>query len=64
MGQRNTFSFVTDSVRGRQKIKRYAKRQLNKLPAHKRLTPFDKLMRKNALKRRFERENNDDKQRS
>jgi len=53
----NQMIFTADSVRGHQKIKRFARRQLILLASHKRLSPQDKLYRKFAYKKRDE--NND-----
>lgn len=44
--------FVTKSVRGRQKSKLNLRRYLRLLPAHKRLTKFDKLWKRKGFQRR------------
>jgi hypothetical protein len=46
--------FVTGSVRGRQKLKLNVRRFLRTLPAHKRLTKYDKLYRKKGFQKKAE----------
>lgn len=52
MPQSSSFGFFTGTVDGHQKIKRYARRQIMKLPAHKRLDPKEKMLRKFAYQRK------------
>ena len=53
---KDKIGFTFGSVRGRQKMKLNVRRFLRTLPAHKRLTKYDKLYRKKGFKIKAEEE--------
>lgn len=66
MANKNSFGFFPTTMRGlnkRQKIKRYARRQLILLPAHERLDPREKMFKKMWMKNRWRKRTEENEKR-